>query len=170
MLERMIEKVILASRWLLVPLYLGLAAMLLVLTWQFYADFFHVIATLGAADDSAIILETLALIDLVLVAGLITMVVISSYENFVSKIDVGDNADTPPLFGKLDPGTLKIKLGASIVAISSIQLLKAFVSVGKYTSEELAWLIGIHMTLVVSTLLMAIIDKITFGKSRKPAA
>lgn len=167
MLERLIEQAILASRWLLVPLYLGLALMLLVLIWQFYADFFHVIGTLGTADDSAIILETLALIDLVLVAGLITMVVISSYENFVSKIDVKEGADTPPLFGKLDPGTLKIKLGASMVAISSIQLLKAFVSVGKYSSTELAWLIGIHMTLVVSTLLMAFIDKLAFSKGGK---
>lgn len=166
MLERVIEQAILASRWLLVPLYLGLAAMLLVLIWQFYADLFHVVGSLGVADDSAIILETLALIDLVLVAGLITMVVISSYENFVSKIDVKEGSDTPPLFGKLDPGTLKIKLGASIVAISSIQLLKAFVSVNKYTSSELAWLIGIHMTLVVSTLLMAIIDKLAFAKDR----
>ena len=68
MLEKMIEQAILASRWLLVPLYLGLALMLLVLIWQFYADFFHVVGTLGAADDSVIILETLALIDLVLVA------------------------------------------------------------------------------------------------------
>eukprot|EP01012_Entosiphon_sulcatum_P038438 TRINITY_DN49890_c0_g1_i1.p1 TRINITY_DN49890_c0_g1~~TRINITY_DN49890_c0_g1_i1.p1 ORF type:complete len:178 (+),score=47.59 TRINITY_DN49890_c0_g1_i1:427-960(+) len=166
MLERLIEQAILASRWLLVPLYLGLALMLLVLIWQFYADFFHVVGTLGAADDSAIILETLALIDLVLVAGLITMVVISSYENFVSKIDVKEGSDTPPLFGKLDPGTLKIKLGASMVAISSIQLLKAFVSVNKYTSTELAWLIAIHMTLVVSTLLMAFIDKLAFSKGK----
>ncbi|PWR23098.1 TIGR00645 family protein [Zavarzinia compransoris] len=170
MLERLIEQTILASRWLLVPMYLGLAAMLLVLIYQFYADFFHLVGTLGAADDSAIVLETLALIDLVLVAGLVTMVVISSYENFVSKIDIKENSDTPPLFGKLDPGTLKIKLGASIVAISSIQLLKAFVSVGKYSSAELGWLIGIHMTLVVSTLLMAIIDRITFAKDRKPKA
>ncbi len=167
MLERVIEQAILASRWLLVPLYLGLAAMLVVLTVQFYVDFFHVIGSLAETDDSTIILEALALIDLVLVAGLITMVVISSYENFVSKIDVKEGQDTPPLFGKLDPGTLKIKLGASMVAISSIQLLKAFVSVGKYSSTELAWLIGIHMTLVVSTLLMAIIDKLAFSKGAK---
>jgi len=169
MLERLIEQAILASRWMLVPMYLGLAAMLLVLTFQFYADFFHLVGTLGATDDSTIVLEALALIDLVLVAGLVTMVVISSYENFVSKIDVKESSDTPPLFGKLDPGTLKIKLGASMVAISSIQLLKAFVSVEKYTSVQLGWLIGIHMTLVVSTLLMAIIDRITFAKDRNKA-
>lgn len=170
MLEAVIERTILASRWLLAPLYLGLAATLGVLIVQFYIDLFHLVGKLGTTADEEIILSVLALIDLVLVAGLVTMVVISSYESFVSKFDKMDLADAPPLFGKLDPGTLKIKLGASMVAISSIQLLKAFVSVDSYSSTELAWLIGIHMTLVVSTLLMAVIDKMAFGKSREKAA
>jgi len=109
----------------------------------------------------------LGLIDAALVAGLIVMVMLSSYENFVSRLDGADHQLT--WLGKLDTGSLKIKVASSIVAISSIHLLQIFLNLQQYSSEQVMWATIVHLTFVVSALLLAVLDKIV-SKPAKPDA
>src|SRR5689334_9968453 len=118
-MERAIERVIFASRWLQAPLYLGLVAVLALLGLKFFQEFVHVTAEMWHIAESQLVLLVLGMVDLVMVANLVVMVVISGYENFVSRIDLGTARDRLSWFGKLDAGSLKIKLASSIVAISS---------------------------------------------------
>jgi uncharacterized protein (TIGR00645 family) len=116
------------------------------------------------ADESDFILMVLSLVDLVLVANLVIMVIISGYENFISRIDIEEATDRLSWFGKLDAGSLKIKLASSIVAISSIHLLKKFLEAGLTDNSKLYVLVVMHMAFVVSALLLAVIDRIAFAK------
>jgi uncharacterized protein (TIGR00645 family) len=165
--EHAVETLLFASRWLLVPLYLGLALLLIALAVSFGVEAFHMLAHLAAGGEGDIILATLGLIDIVLVANLVVMVILSGYENFVSTIDVAQQkGDAPGWMGKVDAGTLKIKVAASIVAISSIHLLKAFMNINDYANDKLVALVGIHLTFVVSALMLAWVDKIAFAAHR----
>jgi uncharacterized protein (TIGR00645 family) len=163
-LERGIERVIYLSRWLQVPLYMGLVLILAILSVKFFQEFVHITVLLWGADEGKLVLNVLTLVDLVMLANLVVMVIISGYENFVSHIDAGEDADKLSWFGKLDAGSLKIKLASSIVAISSIHLLKAFLDVAEIPNDKLVLLIVIHLTFVVSALLLAFLDKLAFGK------
>lgn len=167
MIERVIEWLVFTSRWLLVPLYLGLALLLPVFTVKFYEEMFHLVRVVLHAEEADFILATLSLIDMVLVANLLVMIVISGYETFVSRIDLArDDADRPSWLGKLDAGTLKIKVAASIVAISSIHLLKAFMNAPVIDNDKLLWLVVIHLTFVVSALLLAYVDRVAFKDAK----
>ena len=167
-IENFIETLLFSSRWLLVPLYLGLALVLIALAGSFGIESFHLVVAIITTGEGDIILATLGLIDIVLVANLVVMVILSGYENFVSTIDVAKtDHDAPGWMGKVDAGTLKIKVAASIVAISSIHLLKAFMNVRDYPNDKLVALVGIHMTFVVSALMLAWIDKIAFAAHRE---
>ncbi|MBF0269746.1 MAG: TIGR00645 family protein [Alphaproteobacteria bacterium] len=168
MIERTIEKALFASRWLLAPMYLGLALVLIILAISFGIEGVHMLSGLVTTGEGDIILATLGLIDIVLVANLVVMVILSGYENFVSTIDTARNEkDAPDWMGKVDAGTLKIKVAASIVAISSIHLLKAFMNIRDYPNDKLIGMVGIHMTFVISALLLAWIDKIAFAAHRE---
>lgn len=168
MLETFVERLLFASRWLLVPMYLGLALVLMALAVSFGIEAIHMLAAMLTTGEGDIILATLGLIDIVLVSNLVVMVILSGYENFVSTIDVArEDKDAPGWMGKVDAGTLKIKVAASIVAISSIHLLKAFMNIKDYPNDKLIALVGIHMTFVVSALLLAWIDKIAFAAHRE---
>lgn len=158
-MEALIEKVLYRSRWLLVPIYLGLAALLLILTVGFVIDLVHLVPQLLAFSEKDIILAVLSLIDLALVASLVVMVIISGYENFVSRIDLAEHDERLSWVGKLDAGTLKLKVASSIVAISSVHLLKAFMNVRDLPNDKLLWLVAIHLTFVLSALLMAVIER-----------
>ena len=160
-LERSIEVGIFGSRWLLAPLYLGLVLGLLLLVIKFLQELIAFLPKTFDASGNDVILATLTLVDLVLVANLVLMVVFSGYENFVSKIDVADHIDRPEWMGKLDSGGLKLKLIASIVAISSISLLKTFMNVHETSDRELAWMVGLHVMFVVSGLILALTDKMS---------
>jgi uncharacterized protein (TIGR00645 family) len=157
-LEKLIENLILASRWLLVVFYLGLAVALAIYAFAFtlkLGGFFGKVMSLGETD---LLLQMLALIDAALVASLIVMVIISGYENFVSSFD--DNEAQLSWLGKIDVGSLKIKVASTIVAISSIHLLQVFLNLPQYTSMQLMWFTIIHMTFVLSALFLGLIDKI----------
>ncbi len=157
-LEKLIENLILASRWLLVVFYLGLAVALAIYAFAFtlkLGGFFGKVMSLGETD---LLLQMLALIDAALVASLIVMVIISGYENFVSSFD--DNEAQLSWLGKIDVGSLKIKVASTIVAISSIHLLQVFLNLPQYTSTQLMWFTIIHMAFVVSALFLGLIDKI----------
>lgn len=161
---------IFASRWLLAPIYVGLAGALVFLVVKFIQEFFHIIPTLLSASETDVILAVLSLVDISLAGNLLVMVIFAGYENFVSKIDTGDSEDRPSWMGKVDYSGLKLKMIASIVAISAIQLLKAFLHVKDLTSEELAWMVGLHMAFVVSGVLLALMDRIAHPANQAAAA
>lgn len=168
-LELFIEKLLFASRWILAPVFLGLSLALMALGIKFFQEAYHLIAEVLIKEESDIVLAVLALIDISLVGSLIVMVMFSGYENFVSTIDT-KGTDTLG-FGKLDAGTLKLKVAASIVAISSIHLLRIFMQVGKkgeeaLTNDQIMWYVILHMTFVFSALLLGVLDKMSFAKHR----
>jgi uncharacterized protein (TIGR00645 family) len=165
-LERIIERLLYASRWLLAPVYLALSLVLIALAVKFFQELFHLFGHILEMGESDMVLVILALIDLSLVGSLVVMVMFSGYENFVSRIDVREGDDKLDWLGKLDAGTLKLKVAASIVAISSIHLLRVFVEVPQIESEKLMWYVIIHLTFVVSALLMGVLDRISFASHR----
>jgi len=169
-LERGIERVIFWSRWLQAPLYLGLILVLGLLVVKFFEEFVHVSAMVFRAEESKFVLAVLSLVDLVLVANLIVMVIISGYENFVSRIDVAIANEQLSWLGKLDAGSIKIKLASSIVAISAIHLLKAFLDAEHIPNDKLLLLVLVHVTFVVSALMLAYLDRVAFGPPKSAKA
>ncbi|RAU22418.1 TIGR00645 family protein [Paramagnetospirillum kuznetsovii] len=160
MVERTLEKVIFASRWLLAPFYLGLIGAVIMLLIKFMQEFLHVLPHVLEMNENQTILMMLSFIDLSLAGNLLMIVIFSGYESFVSKIDTGDSEDRPDWLGKVDFSALKIKLIASIVAISGIHLLKAFMDLEKQSKEDLGWMVGIYMAFVVSGVLLAWMDRL----------
>jgi uncharacterized protein (TIGR00645 family) len=161
MLERLIERTLFASRWVMAPFYLGLAVALILLLIKFLQELSHTVPNVFAMSESQLVLSILSLIDLSLAGNLLLLVIFSGYENFVSKIDDADHKDRPEWMGKVDYSGMKLKLVASIVAISAIQLLRAFMNIEDRDNIELAWLVGIHLTFVVSGVLLALMDRLT---------
>jgi uncharacterized protein (TIGR00645 family) len=166
--ENFIENLIMSTRWLLVIFYGGLGAALLLYAASFVAKFWKVATNVFIYDESDMILAMLGLIDAALVASLMVMVMISSYENYVSRFNTADH-DLSWL-GKLDSGSLKIKVASSIVAISSIHLLQVFLNANEYTNDKIMWSTILHMTFVVSALLLALVDRISASPKGKEAA
>lgn len=162
--ENTFERTLFASRWLMAPMYLGLSVALAMLMVIFVKELaYYVPKTMTLTADQGI-LAVLTLIDLSLAANLLLIVLFSGYENFVSKFDFDTGADRPGWMGKVDFSGLKLKLIASIVAISGIHLLKVFMSLGKpntgpeVTVETMQWMVIIHLTFVVSGVLLALMD------------
>jgi uncharacterized protein (TIGR00645 family) len=160
-MERLIERTLFASRWLLVPLYLGLALLLVIFCVHFFREMLHVIEIALSITETDLVLVALAFVDMTLVASLIVMVMLSGYENFVSKLDVDGAEKSIAWLGKLDAGSLKVKVAASIVAISSIHLLRAFMNASQVSNDKLLWLVIIHITFVLSAMAMAYMDRMT---------
>ncbi len=158
-LELAIESIILASRWLLVAFYLGLGVALAVYAVSFGKKLYEFIANVMVLDDTDTILKMLGLIDAALVASLVVMVIISGYENFVSRFD--EHEGEVHWLGTIDVGSLKIKVASTIVAISSIHLLQVFLNSQTYTDQQLMWLTIMHLAFVVSALILAYIDRLT---------
>lgn len=167
MLEKSLEKLLFACRWLLAPLYLGLSLALIVLGIKFFQEAFHVLSQVTSLMEADLVLTVLAMIDLVLVGSLIVMVMFSGYENFVSRIDIETGADTPAWLSKLDAGTLKLKVAASIVAISSIHLLRIFMNAHQTDNDKIMWYVILHLTFVVSAVLLGVLDRLVFAGHRK---
>src|SRR6187399_2132864 len=143
MMEKLIERVLFASRWLLAPIYLGLSLGLVLLGIKFYMELIHSLQHIFELAESDVVLSLLAMVDLALVASLIVMVMFSGYENFVSKIDMAGEGEKLSWLGKMDAGTLKLKVATSIVAISSIHLLRAFMDAQKIANDKLFWYVVI---------------------------
>lgn len=159
--ERGFEKFLFASRWLMAPFYLGLVAALVALIYVFTRDIVTEVMLLGSLEETQIIVWVLSLIDLSLAANLLVMVIFAGYENFVSKMDIGDHPDRPSWMGKVDFSGMKLKLIASIVAISAIHLLRAFMEIETVNERSVRWMVMIHLTFVVSGVLLALMDWIT---------
>lgn len=160
-MEKLIEKMLYASRWLLAPVYLGLSLALLALAIKFFQEILHLIPILFTIKETDLILVILSLVDMSLVGGLLVMVMFSSYENFVSQIDIEEDKEKLGWLGKVDAGTLKNKVAASIVAISSIHLLKVFMNAENVSGDKMFWYVVVHLTFVLSAFMMGYLDKIT---------
>ncbi|MFM5215198.1 TIGR00645 family protein, partial [Aeromonas hydrophila] len=150
-----------ASRWIMAPIYLGLSLILLALGVKFFQEILHILPNILEMKEVDLVLVTLSLIDITLVGGLIVMVMFSGYENFVSRLDVGDESDKLVWLGKLDAGSLKNKVAASIVAISSIHPLKVFMNAENLPNDKIKWYLLIHITFVLSAFAMGYLDKLT---------
>lgn len=167
-IEHFIETIILASRWILVVFYLGLTVALGLYAVSFLKKLFDYFEKVSVLEDTEAILKILALIDASLVASLVVMVIISGYENFVSRFDNAGKSEELSWLGKIDAGSLKIKVASTIVAISSIHLLQIFLNINQYENEKIMWLTVVHMAFVFSALLLAYIDKVIVPKGSKP--
>jgi uncharacterized protein (TIGR00645 family) len=161
MLEKAIERFMYSSRWILAPIYLGLSLALLALGIKFFQEVFHVLPQIFEIAEADLVLVVLSLVDLALVGGLIVMVMLSSYESFVSRLDIDGDDDKLGWLGKMDYTSLKNKVASSIVAISSIHLLKIFMNTPNLENDKLMWYVISHLTFVVSAFGMGILDKIT---------
>ena len=166
-MERFIERLMYSARWIMAPIYLGLSLALLALGIKFFQEIFHLFTVIFSMKEVELILIILSLIDISLVGGLIVMVMYSGYENFVSRLDLDDHDDKLSWLGKLDAGSLKNKVAASIVAISSIHLLRAFMNAQQIPNDKLMWYVIIHLTFVVSAVLMGVLDRIAFAAHRE---
>ena len=165
-LEEITERALFASRWILAPIFLGLSLALIALGFKFFQQAWHIFSDLIAMKESALVLTVLAMIDIVLVGSLIVMVMFSGYENFVSTID-SKGTDSLGWLGKMDSGTLKLKVAASIVAISSIHLLQKFMDAEKIPNDKLMWYTILHMAFVLSAVMLGVLDKMSFSKHRE---
>lgn len=165
-IESGIEHFLFGSRWLMTPVYLGLVVAMLALLTKFGKQLWALMASsLGASgmemSGTEVIVAILSLIDIALIMNLLLIIIFSGYENFVSKMDdLHSHEDRPDWMGHIGFSDLKIKLIGSIVAISGIELLKAFMSVDEVSDRHLGWMIGVHMTFVISGVLYALMNRL----------
>ena len=169
-IQALIERVILYSRFILVVFYIGLAVALGIFAVSFIAKLYSIALTSLGMTETDMLLAMLVLIDKALTAGLIVMVMLSSYENFVGSFQSALKEDSPQWLGRLDPGSLKIKVAASIIAISSVHLLQIFMNMKAYSSEEILWKTIIHVVFLFSALALGLLDRVSYipAKISKP--
>ncbi len=159
-MERFLERVLFASRWLLAPLYLGLALVLLLFVGAFFVELAGLVQSLLEGGEEHLTLAALKLLDLVLVASLVVMVMISGFENFVAKITLGADQQRLSWLTELDTGSIKVKILGSIAVISAIYLLEQFFDIEGVPDGKLLWLVVIQLTFVVSAVLLAVLDRL----------
>ena len=164
MVERLIERFIFASRWVLAPFFVLLVLALFGLLIKTIQHIGEVALHFGSETEASVILNTLSVVDLTLTGSLLVIVIFSGYENFVSRIDATQHKDWPAWMASIDFTGLKLKLMSSIVAISGIQLLRNFMNMSQVSDRDLTWAVTIHLTFVVSSLLLALTDKFAGGQ------
>jgi len=160
-MERLIESLMLKARWLLAPIYLGLSLAMIALVVKFFQEAVHLLLHIFTSSEAEVILVVLSLIDISLVGGLLVMVMMSGYENFVSELDATGDSEKLSWLGKMDASSLKMKVAASIVAISSIHLLRMFMNIDNINPDLMKWYVIVHLTFVVSAFAMGALDKLT---------
>ncbi len=160
-MERLIESLMLKSRWLLAPIYLGLSLAIIALMVKFFQEVVHLFLHIFSSSEAEVVLVVLSLIDISLVGGLLVMVMMSGYENFVSELDASNEGEKLSWLGKMDASSLKMKVAASIVAISSIHLLRVFMNIDNVNPDLMKWYVIVHLTFVVSAFAMGALDRIT---------
>ncbi|MBL8025643.1 MAG: TIGR00645 family protein [Fibrobacteres bacterium] len=161
-IESFIETGIFASRWIQAPIYVGLIAAQLIFAYRFIVEVIHLFHYSASMSENILLQTILALVDIVMVVNLITMVVIGGWTTFVSKLDLHGNPDKPKWLGHIDPGTLKTKLAGALITISGIHLLKTFTQLGdsstSISQHQVLWQVVIHLTFVLSTVVLAYSD------------
>ena len=163
-MERFLENAMYASRWLLAPVYFGLSLGLIALSIKFFQEIFHILPHIFSVGESELILTLLSVVHITLVGGLLVMVMFCGYENFVSQLDNNEGKEKLSWLGKMDATSLKNKVAASIVAISSIHLLRVFMDAKNVPDNKLMWYVIIHLTFVLSAFVMGYLDRLTKGK------
>jgi len=164
------------SRWLQAPLYFGLIVAQGVYVYHFMMELIHLLQTVSTISETEIMLIVLGLIDVVMIANLLIMVIVGGYETFVSRLNLQGHPDQPEWLSHVNAGVLKVKLATALIGISSIHLLKTFINAAdpKTTVADNAvlWQVVIHMTFVLSALVLAWIDRLTYrpGKHESEAA
>ncbi len=151
----MLKQIIFFSRWLQAPLYVGLILAQAVYVFKFGEDLFHLIQRAVELDENQIMLVVIALIDVVMIANLLIMVIIGGYETFVSRLNLEGHPDQPEWLDHLNAGNMKVKFSMSLIGISSIHLLRTFLEPGSLSNIQIMWQVIIHLTFVVSSILMA---------------
>lgn len=162
-IDHRLESFMFAGRWILAPFYIGLLFALGLLLFKFLKGLLEFAPMVFSHSDAEVIVSLLQLIDVVLVANLLLIIVFAGYENFVSRMNIDEHEDRPPWMGHVGFSGLKMKLIGSIVAISAIDLLRLFMSADTLSGEEVGWRLAIHLTLVASGLLLAVMDWISEG-------
>jgi uncharacterized protein (TIGR00645 family) len=170
MIKRSFESFLFLSRWLLAPFFLMLALSLLELLFKAGAHLWEATLHLLAVSESNLTLLVLDLIDMTLTGALVVTVMLSVYENFVSKVDANARSGWPDWMGSIDFSELKLKLLSTIVAISAIKLLEAFMDVTHTSDRDLYFYLGIHLTFVVSTVAFAAAERLAGGHANHDKA
>ena len=160
-------KLVFASRWLQLPIYLGLIVVQAIYAYKFLKSLWHLVANLGVMNENAIMLAVLNLIDVVMIANLLTMVLIGGYETFVSRLRVDNHPDQPEWLNHVNASVLKVKLSMSMISISSIHLLQTFINAANLSEKQLLWQCVIHLSFLVSAIAMAWTDKIVYSTTHK---
>ena len=177
-----LPRLIFTSRWLQLPLYLGLIAAQGVYVWHFLLELWHLIeaafgsqaalaalvksigyksdAVIGSLNETVIMLVVLALIDVVMISNLLIMVIVGGYETFVSRMNLEGHPDQPEWLSHVNASVLKVKLATAIIGISSIHLLKTFINAAQYEQHVIMWQTLIHITFLFSAMAIAYTDKL----------
>lgn len=156
-------RLIFFSRWLQLPIYLGLIVVQGIYSYKFLKSLWHLLSNLSAMDENAIMLAVLSLIDVVMIANLLIMVLIGGYETFVSRLNVDEHPDQPEWLSHVNASVLKVKLSMAIISISSIHLLQTFINAGKLPESQIMWQLFLHLGFLVSAIAMAWTDKIVYS-------
>ncbi len=159
--RNVIASIIFFSRWLQAPLYFGLIVAQGVYVYHFMLELWHLIAKATTITENELMLAVLALIDVVMIANLLIMVIVGGYETFVSRLNLKDHPDEPEWLSHVNAGVLKVKLATALIGISSIHLLQTFINASKLPEHVMMWQVIIHLTFVVSAVIMAWTDKIS---------
>lgn len=163
-IKTIITRLIFSSRWLQLPLYLGLIVILAAYSYRFIMELFHLVVHIDSADNTHIMLGALDLIDVVMIANLLIMVIMGGYETFVSRLNLESHPDQPEWLDDLDAGAMKVKLALALIGISSIHLLRTFIEPGKLSHDHVLWQVVIHLTLIVSALAIAWTNRLLVHK------
>jgi len=158
--ERFLEKLIFASRWLQAPLYLGLIFGMVLCLFNFYKEIIHLFEAVNEGHKNQLLIAVLEMVDSTMVASLVIMVVIGGYSTFVSKMNLENHEDRPEWLQKINAGTLKVKLAASLVGVSGVNLLIDFFNVNSQSYEQTKWRVIIHFTFLLSVLILAFSEKL----------
>ena len=165
--RNLLAALIFASRWLQLPIYLGLIVVQAIYSYKFIKLLWGLITHLNTMDESTVMLAVLNLIDVVMIANLLVMVLIGGYETFVSRLNVDDHPDQPEWLNHVNASVLKVKLSMAIISISSIHLLQTFINAGRLPENQMMWQLLLHLAFLLSAIAMAWTDKIVYGTSHQ---
>lgn len=164
-IEAVFETIIFSSRWIQAPLYAGLIIGGILYAYKFTVELIHLVMHANEITESQMLLGVLTLVDITMVANLLVMVIIGGYSTFVSKMNIDSHEDKPEWLQKIDAGTLKVKLAASLVGVSGIHLLQIFINIKNQNKEDVMWQVIIHFVFLISTIMLAYSDKLLHKKS-----
>jgi uncharacterized protein (TIGR00645 family) len=157
---RPLSAVLFGSRWLQLPLYLGLIVAQAVYVVQFLAELKHLMFEMSKFNETTIMLSVLGLIDVVMISNLLIMVIVGGYETFVSRLELEGHPDEPEWLSHVNANVLKVKLATAIIGISSIHLLKTFINAENLSEKSMLWQVVIHLTFLLSAVSIALIDRL----------